>query len=666
MAYQASTMLEDEDDKRQGQVIIGGAMPSAGNGMPGGAPSTTSQAGGQQLSKGSAYASQGQATGGAGASGSPVAKPGTSSGAWTNLNKYLEANRGQGARMAGTVAQSIDSKVGAFKDDATKVETGIGQQVDAGSFKGADVSGQVKADPTKVSKDQFKAQWDAFYKGPKDAQQADGAGLARVGGQKTAIDQDLKDTGTTGGQMRLLGDTYASPTYSRGEKTFDSFLVGTDGGDELAGVRGRNTGFADGWQGIHDRIGTKVGEATKATDAARESVRGAWNEANTGIRGRIDKAKGEVDALNAGNDALYAERYRLATSADPNERLAAGRELGLTDAEAQAYLSRGGDLTRLFGNARNQSLADVVSDNDRATLAALQDLAGDKDLAAGYDFGEKGGTSQAFTSRDDLIGAIRGMANLDAGLQGRLAKASEARDLEYELAKGGRSLSTYTNLGLTEDDIYYLTGGDKREMNNLTGAEKLLSPGTDLSKTGFDGMLAGAGDTGRFLRSGADFSYLQGLVGKGKGLGLGDVATDADRQQWGALMATLGLGGADSLADANDEGRGYTIDINKLRSEAAKRRDAVNQRREALRVRASQHKAGTKPPSSKANTQSAKEYVKDVHEQFNPVAVAKNAASDIKKGPIGLLSDERKKTDKSTTSFSEIMKYLERNKKGAC
>lgn len=667
---------DDEDEQKQGQgsALIGTTPPS--NGMVGAQGAPTGQAQGQQLSKGSAFSSSGTVAGAA--PGSPAPKTGTSSGAWTNLNQYLEANRGAGATMAGSVTGAVQKKVGEFQQGATGLETRANEAIDKGGVKrDASLEERIKSNPVAVQqaeKDRVRGLWDASFKGPRNVTEFDGATKATLNTQRTGIDQDIQDFGSDAGKQRLARDIFKDPRYTRGEQTFDAFLMGTDGGATFEAGRKSMDGYASGWEGLEDRVGAQASAAETETNAAREGVRSAVGGARTDVTGRIDKVKGKVDELNKYNDGRYEAWLKLAQSADPAQRQQAATWLGLHGDDAEWFIRNGGNMASLASNTTNYSLGDLVNQDDVASLAALEELAGLTDFTGGYDFSKAGGSDRALDVRQDLVGKIGQGRLLNAMLDDRVLGANAQRSAALSGAKQSPEALAKT-LGVTMDDLYFLAGGYDAEKGALDKFIAALGAGSgDERFERWDGIT----DLGvlfpelnvpgvSFDRSKANLSptvqRLSKLVSGGEQLGLGDVASDAERQQWQGILSALGIQGA-NLSDVNNEGAAFRADPSSVKRELAEKRTQL----EVLRKRAQQASKEKKAASQKKYEDFREQSRAEGNRQDSGNREQKTGTVDLRK-PVAQaanwtkkkLSDERKKTDVKPlrgSAFDELERYL--------
>ena len=196
------------------------------------------------LVSGSGGFAGGSASGSAAAGSSVAPQPPAGGGGYTNLSQYLNANQGSGSTTgqaaSNTVVQDVNNANNAnntyFNDakaqnDAAWAPASVNQNV-----LNSLTSGQVRTAPT------------VTYTAPtynsntlNDQANAQKANATAVGDAANA------GAGQTG-VSALLNKTYTNPSYTQGENTLDSFLVG--GTSDLSNVSGLGSGITNSYNGI--------------------------------------------------------------------------------------------------------------------------------------------------------------------------------------------------------------------------------------------------------------------------------------------------------------------------------------------------------------------------------------------------------------------------------
>lgn len=227
------------------------------------------------LRTGEAGAQQGQA-GGGGTSAPQASQPQQKGSGWTNLKSYLDANAGEGQRMAGQLA-------GGFGADTDKAISEIGSKAatetaELGTAKAQTAGANYFADPTNIGKSDF----DRYYtQGMTDAQKTFDAGTVGALPEQWRQKAGLAEQGQ-GGRKALIGEylTKGSGDYSGGMGSLDAFMLGqTDLGKQLGaksqGVEDAltkaQTDFAVARDKKAGELGAAQGEFRKLFDAARQA-----------------------------------------------------------------------------------------------------------------------------------------------------------------------------------------------------------------------------------------------------------------------------------------------------------------------------------------------------------------------------------------------------------
>lgn len=261
------------------------------------------------LRTGEAGAQQGQA-GGGGAS-APQAQQQQKGSGWTNLKSYLDANAGEGQRMAGQLSEG-------FGADTSKAIDEIGSKAasetaELGTAKAQTAGSNYFADPANIGKSDF----DRYYtQGMTDAQKTFDAGTAGALPDQWRQKAGLAEQGQ-GGRKALIGEylTKGSGDYSGGMGSLDAFMLGqTDLGKQLGaksqGVEDAltkaQTDFAVARDKKAGELGAAQGEFRKLFDAARQAEAAKGAAAYTGAGYQKDPSL--KAAYDAGDIEAFARR----------------------------------------------------------------------------------------------------------------------------------------------------------------------------------------------------------------------------------------------------------------------------------------------------------------------------------------------------------------------
>ena len=274
--------------------------------------------GAQPLGSGSGIISGGPATQ------NPEGK-GTSSGSFTNLQSYLDANRPQqfGSQVAGKVGEKVDQSVASQQE----ADTGFRGNVDAATVRGnRDYLEAIRNDPTQLVSDEEKKQEvtkirDARYEGPNAF--ADSADLYNKTNQATqGAYQDSEASKTEEGRQALLDNYYGSGAgrydYTKGQKSLDNMLVQNDptSREAFAGVQGRATQAQQDFAKLTAALDAYAGQGKATTQQARADIRGALGVDDAGNLLAFDAERGNAgaiqDSVESIDERLAARKAQLA------------------------------------------------------------------------------------------------------------------------------------------------------------------------------------------------------------------------------------------------------------------------------------------------------------------------------------------------------------------
>lgn len=273
---------------------------------------------------------------GANASAGPTASGGaavdtkapTSTG-FVNLQQYIDANQGTGAKMASDATKDLSNQVTNYGQTAASTVSGA-----KGGFDAASKDDEAKQITGGLAKDangtygQASKYLSSGYSGP---QASDYTGT--LGASKDTLNGQLNGVDKQSNQQDLLRNAYGSNgQYSNGFGQLDSFLIGgqQEGRDVINGVKGQTSTVNNAYNGAANSLN---GMQTDAQNRLASNQAGIKTAAKTDL-GNI---------VGAGNQALAQKNASL----DPNN----------------------------VGTAKG-SLGDVLTDKNHVDLQALSQLSG--------------------------------------------------------------------------------------------------------------------------------------------------------------------------------------------------------------------------------------------------------------------------------------------------
>lgn len=327
----AARVLSDEEKQKNAQNISGGAGANFATGVPG-------QEGEQK-----------------------------SSGQYTNIQSYLDANKDQAAQMGQNVTNKVDesasaaqSKIQSFGSVAPKVE--------------AYDPNEAYQNLTSLS-DQQKSQYKDVrstggYSGPQSIDQA--GGYSDVQKSYDEAKARLENSKNETGQQQLLRDVYARPKYTGGENKLDQVLLQNNAGSKqaLEGLSQKYAGLNDLFKSESDKVSAGIEQSKSQAALNRENVIKAEQDQWKGL---IDPIQARADQMNIDNPALV---NRISEDAQDNilneetlQRLGLSKGTRLFNTQIGSYLQP---------NLANVGLNEAANSDERARFAALADLSGDQ------------------------------------------------------------------------------------------------------------------------------------------------------------------------------------------------------------------------------------------------------------------------------------------------
>lgn len=365
-----------------------------------------------------------------------ASKAPTSSGAYSDVQEYLEANKGQGEKMAGQIAQGVENVAQSGEAGLKAAESEFGTQAAKSTpYQKLDFS-----DPTKVDPNAFKQQYGASYQGY----------------------QNLSDVGNYGNVMSMLGRAQTSGQLSQSE----------EGRKQLAAQQFQKPNYTGGMLSLDQAI-------LQRTPAATEQFK-AMKERTAQLPGYVDAAKQRAETVKTEKTAEaekakseaqkgYADRLSQYNQQIYDKQQAAERSRPNRINEAIASYSRPGGIET--PNLYNVKMADYMKDptvmptigniasaQEIEQAKALQSLAGQVDpgLFQGYGQGVLAGEKSERYDPSKPIEFDRGRFESDRASAGRAVRG------ELDAAMGRNDINAINSIldryGLTDSYAKHLGG----------------------------------------------------------------------------------------------------------------------------------------------------------------------------------------------------------------
>lgn len=350
MAVLANGMGQQEEENQQGVQAQGAQQaPSLGGGEGG-------------LISG----------GGGGAAGLGPARR-SRQGGFVGIQQYLQAQSGAGGRLAENLTGELGQRGENVKSSIGGLEQAFEQGAQSGRAGDASrVVEGIRQDPTKVSADDYRRATQGYYGGPSSLTELQGYG--QTAEQIRGLGQQLEQTKSSAGQEALLRDVYGRPQYTQGQSRLDVAL--------LRGTPEAREQFA----GIREQLGGLGGQLSQAEAQAQARAQSYGQEAVAAKSLAEQALASERQGLQSGVDQRLAQEQALRDEIAKNtERSIYGdvgsvakqnalNQFGLSK-EDQKYLSKD-DLSKLLQHGRGLTREDVVKEEERARIQALEGLAG--------------------------------------------------------------------------------------------------------------------------------------------------------------------------------------------------------------------------------------------------------------------------------------------------
>jgi len=295
-----------------------------------------------------------------------------SSGQFTNLQTYLDANKQQASDMGNDITAKVegDSQAALNKQSDLAGEKQTVQAVDPNAYL-------TNPDASKASEYQ-KLKTTGGYEGPDDLSKTQNYQAAQDATNKAWGEVDA--TKTEGGRKQLLVDKYQRPSYSTGQQNLDNVLVQNDEGtkQKFADLSQKYSGLNDMLSGTVNDVGNSINAAKTQAGSNKSNLIGAeksaWDSLINPIQARAtqmntDNSKKITDWTNDAKANKFTDEELTAlglNAGDKNFGLDASQYLtpdqtqaGLNNAANSAERSRYAALNALIQDpTRNEITAD--------------------------------------------------------------------------------------------------------------------------------------------------------------------------------------------------------------------------------------------------------------------------------------------------------------------
>lgn len=367
-----------------------------------------------------------------------AAKGTVGSGAFTNLSKYIQANKPQAQSMASGITKNVGSQSQQLRTDLSKKQEQFQTQTNpeiqrlqaasgniANTINKAGISDQA-ATPTELKQqegitgltdEQAKA-FQQLYNKQGAFQQYQSPDLSNEAVRAKALQNLANASKTSAGRTQLLQGMYSSPTYSRGQSALDNLLLQGDKNvrqNLVRGVEQQTQGLSSDVEANKKAALQRIADIQSQASTAQTEAKSALDTANQTLQDQLN-TKLQNDYLTNLQNTILQQGGMTQAQLDQLKSLS-----GLND--TRTY---GVNLQDYFDPNKNPNvviaptISQVASNADYQRSLALAKLAGLTDSSYIPDISAVG-------TREDI------MKNSLSGLTNTLSAAKQA--YESELAK---------------------------------------------------------------------------------------------------------------------------------------------------------------------------------------------------------------------------------------
>ena len=297
------------------------------------------------------------------------AAPQKSSGQYTNIQSYLDANKTQADQMGQKITDDVSSQA---EDANSKINSYQNQQIKAEAYDPNEAINRATElqDAEKAKYKEVKQT--GGYAGPQSVDQVQGYQETQQAAQKAS--QNVKNAGNEFGQQQLLKDTYSKPTYSAGQNKLDQVLLANSAGSKqnLQGLSQKYAGIDQALSGANQKVGDLINSANAQAQAQKQAFVSAEDEARNALLNPINR---RVEDANLNNPALI---NRITNDVrDYNLTKESMDLLGLNEG-MELYDSQIGNYLNLDGRAATYD--NMANADERKRYTALQSLFDDPSM----------------------------------------------------------------------------------------------------------------------------------------------------------------------------------------------------------------------------------------------------------------------------------------------
>lgn len=289
-----------------------------------------------------------------------------SSGQYTNINSYLNANKDQSTQMGSEIAQETQEK-------ATKAQSDLGELKKQVVEPTVLDPNQYLNDPTSITHDDYsKLKNTGGYEGPDDLSKVKNIDSASKN-IKNASDR-VNALASEEGVGAILQEKYKRPDYSKGQQTLDNVLVRNNEAntEQFNNLQNKYSNLNAYLNNTTNEIGDSINKAVNQAQVNKEKFVPAETEAWNNLVNPINQ---RVSQYNANKDKTIDDIY--SDFNDDKLKQQTLSELGLNINDLGNIYDL--DLSKYIQADRTQAnLDNIANQQERERYSALRALIGDE------------------------------------------------------------------------------------------------------------------------------------------------------------------------------------------------------------------------------------------------------------------------------------------------
>lgn len=307
----------------------------------------------------------------------PTDSKGTSSGQFSNIQKYLESNKPQSEGLAKGITENISQGLTGAKNSISQASSDLKSQAQDNTINiNESVLNQVSNDPINADVNAFSQMRDAQYKGPVINDYTEDEYKLNQGQQRLDLTKD------EAGRSTLLKDVYNRPTYTKGEAKLDQVLLQNSDSarTEFDNVRNQWGGINDWLTGVKSSDAEAIQAAIDTTNNTKQTALNTLGYLDNPETTDIDEASGAFGSLQSSlrdrvNNFKNTDYYGQAVE-DAKDRAVSKELFDLLGLENNQTLYGVKLEDFIKKNDYTPAEQDVASSEDVARYNALANLAG--------------------------------------------------------------------------------------------------------------------------------------------------------------------------------------------------------------------------------------------------------------------------------------------------